>query len=749
MASSTAFETILDGLGSPAAVVTFGATTLALLGTTVYLQRLSSGAASRSRSKAPESHEAEEVQELDRTKYPGGHLAIYYGSQTGTAQMFAKQIASEAEARGFCARIVDLQDVVENEDPPDLVEDGGADVDENGRLIRATLAHPRYRDPVAEGQESGDRRPPGRSKALFLVATYGEGEPTDNAQEFAEMMKGKAGIINIYNSAIEAAATEDAGDDRDAAPASTARDATFLHDLDYVVFGLGNKQYEHYNNMGRFVDAALGRCGARRAAALGLGDDDDDLEGDFEAWKDGVMWPALAEQFVARGALARRRGDENGAALPPCPYAVEYLDAYDKKTTVVDPSSVQKSAKHYVQAVDCPVVARRELRDPSDPGSTVHMEIDISQHMDTLRYQTADNLGVLPENDAATVEAVAKALGYDLNQTFRLLPNNTTDNGDGAAGNHALPFPTPCTVRECLSRYCDLAGSPRRSDLKQLAPHAGATVDRRALTRMASKEGKAEYKEKIVAAHVGVADLVTRLCPSIACDLAQFIAVCPRLQPRYYTIASSAAVHPETVHLTQAVLETARADGKTFRGVCSGHLADLRVGETARVFVRESAFRLPRQVERPILMFGPGTGIAPMRGFLQERAHARAAGATVGPSILYFGCKKRSLDYLYRDELEAYAREGTLTELHLAFSREQPEKVYVQHLLARRAAETWRLIHKDGAAVFVCGAVRMGADVDDALQVIIAECGGMTRGEAKAYLDKMAAAGRFVQELWA
>ena len=179
------------------------------------------------------------------------------------------------------------------------------------------------------------------------------------------------------------------------------------------------------------------------------------------------------------------------------------------------------------------------------------------------------------------------------------------------------------------------------------------------------------------------------------------------------------------------------------------HLSSLSKGDMVRVFVRDSTFRLPKQPERPIIMIGPGTGIAPMRALLQERAHERKSiGDTQGPNILYFGCKNRSLDYIYRDELEAFSEEGTMTELHLAFSREQAEKVYVQHLLAQRGAETWKLIDDGKASIFVCGAVKMGADVDHTLQDILVQHGGMSREKAKAYLGKLQTAGRFVQELW-
>ena len=657
--------------------------------------------------------------------------------------MFANQIASESESRGFKARVVDLQDVVDNEDAaavdaarirPGSSGEDGDEVDGDGALIRATLSDPAHRCPET-----------GRSACLFFVATYGEGEPTDNAQQFVEMMKGKSGIDNIYK-----IAPGEASSGGQAVDHNSARDATFLSDVDYAVFGLGNRQYEHYNNMSRFVDASLGRCGADRIADLGLGDDDDDLEGDFEGWKDGVFWPAMAERYVrgaeVGGGTKEGEGGEEGGILPPCPYRVEYLKGAGDGSRVSPESAdlVQTSSRHYLQAVDCPIAARRELRDPSDPGSTLHVEVDVSGgRMGTENpYETADNLGILPRNDPRTVEAVAAALGYDLDAWFDLVPVDDTK------ARHSLPFPTPCTVRDCLERYCDLSGPPRRSDLKQLAAYARDGMDKKALLRMSSKEGKAEYKEKITGMHVGVADIVTRLCTSFSCPLEHFVMTCPRLLPRYYTISSSSRVHPTRIHVTLAVLEEEKRGGGKFTGVCSGHLASSKVGDTVRAFVRESTFRLPRETGRPILMIGPGTGIAPMRALLQERRHGRSVGEVHGRSVLYFGCRDRSTDYIYKDELEAFVEDGTLDGLHLAFSREQDRKVYVQHLLRERAEETWDLIDAGRASVYVCGAVRMGADVDRTLQDIVSSQGNMSAGEARAYLEDMSSSGRFVQELW-
>ena len=698
------------------------------------------------------------LEELDPAQYPGGHLTIYYGSQTGTAESFAQQIAREGDEHGFKVHVVDLEDVAE--------DTAGASLDGNLEdAVKAALMDPAKADAN------------GCSRAVFLMATYGEGEPTDNAAQFVAMLKEKAGISSNYNfeAELEAAAKTRAGvgsasseadygeekkgefgDDDNAAAngAATSTDAAFFNGLSYAVFALGNRQYEHFCAMGKLTDAALGVTGADRLAEVGIGDDDNDLEGDFENWKDTVMWPTLKKRFVAEGAAVEQKkkskvGGGGASELPDCPYEVEYLadvPPAEAKADVVKSDEIHASTRHYFTAVDCPVRVSRELRTEQDPGSTVHMEIDISQAGDDLRYQTADNLGVLPVNDDDVVEAVAGALGYDLDAVFRLKPAPDHEH------KHAALFPTPCTVRECLARYCDLTQAPRRSDLKLLASYATDPLDRSALLRMASKEGKAEYREKIVNAHIGVADIVARLCRSIEMPLEHFIAACPRLLPRYYTISSSSSMHPDSIHITVSVVKTERQDGSVHKGVCSHHLAGIVENGTVRVFCRDSSFRLPKDPSRPVIMIGPGTGIAPMRALLQERSHQRQkrriGSKNVGKNVLYFGCKTPHQDYIYEDELKDFEKEGTLNSLRVAFSRKTEKKVYVQHLLADDADETWKLVEKEKASVFVCGGTKMGADVSETLRSIVAEAGGMSADEAKAYLDKMSSEGRFVQELW-
>merc|ERR1712232_1131121 len=214
-------------------------------------------------------------------------------------------------------------------------------------------------------------------KAVFLMATYGEGEPTDNARPFVDKLN------DIYSS-------------RDEDPSNT----TFLVDVDFAVFGLGNTDYEHYNAMGKFIDNILPKFGAKRVVNIGLGDDNEDIEGDFQTWKDETFWPAMKKSYLctesssgkANGTDAKepQNGNPN---FPKCPFEVEFLDQNNtSEENKFDAGEINSFTKHYFTAVDCPITGRRELRSPDDGGSTLHIEIDISKANGNLNYQTADNL---------------------------------------------------------------------------------------------------------------------------------------------------------------------------------------------------------------------------------------------------------------------------------------------------------------------------------------------------------------------
>jgi len=224
-----------------------------------------------------------------------------------------------------------------------------------------------------------------------------------------------------------------------------------------------------------------------------------------------------------------------------------------------------------------------------------------------------------------------------------------------------------------------------------------------------------------------------------------FVESLRKLQPRLYSISSSPKAHPGEVHLTVAAVRYEK-DGVAHKGVASTFLADrLPTGSTTGVFIHKSAhFRLPENGSVPVIMVGPGTGIAPFRAFLEER---QTTGAK-GKNWLFFGDQRRALDYLYQCQLEEWELTGHLTKLSLAFSRDQEEKLYVQHLMLQQAAELWSWL-EDGAHFYVCGdASRMAKDVEAALLQIISEQGGKSEADSAAFLADLKKAKRYQRDVY-
>jgi cytochrome P450/NADPH-cytochrome P450 reductase len=238
-----------------------------------------------------------------------------------------------------------------------------------------------------------------------------------------------------------------------------------------------------------------------------------------------------------------------------------------------------------------------------------------------------------------------------------------------------------------------------------------------------------------------------------ACELPfeVFLGLLPPLRPRYYSISSSPRAFDRILSVTVGVVDgTHRCGNGRFRGVCSSYLQDKRRGEQVYGFIRDtrSPFRLPRSARTPIILVGPGTGIAPFRGFLQERAEQQRRGVEVGPAILFFGCRHRDVDYLYREELEAFAQEG-VAELHVAFSRDQPEKRYVQHLILEQAERVWQVI-EGGGAIYVCGdAAAMAPAVRDAFATLYRRRNDSSPAEAETWLASLQESQRYLVDVWA
>ena len=324
-----------------------------------------------------------------------------------------------------------------------------------------------------------------------------------------------------------------------------------------------------------------------------------------------------------------------------------------------------------------------------------HFEIAIEGS--GLAYQPGDALGVVPTNCPELVEQILGAIQCDGEEAVR------------------LKEPGEVSLRMALQRHLDL-GRPSKDLL--------------ALTGAAPSEG-----EDLLDVLQG------RTFPG---SPQEFVTVCRKLQPRLYSISSSPKAHPGEVHLTVGVVQYERA-GRRRKGVCSTFLAERASPGPVPVFFHESkSFRLPGNGALPIIMVGPGTGIAPFRAFLEER---RATGAA-GSNWLFFGDQKRACDFLYEEELGAYLKDGHLTRLDLAFSRDEAAKVYVQHRMRENGRALWDWLEK-GAHFYVCGdASRMAKDVEAALLELIQLHGARAEGPALEYLAALRKAGRYQRDVY-
>jgi sulfite reductase (NADPH) flavoprotein alpha-component len=361
------------------------------------------------------------------------------------------------------------------------------------------------------------------------------------------------------------------------------------------------------------------------------------------------------------------------------------------------------------------LVAARRLSPDGSPKDTRH--VVIANDVCALRYEVGDSLGVVARNCPELVQAIIERLGAR--------PDTPVLSPDGVER----------PLAEALSEYCEIRRPSDRA-IEVLSSRAHDIDESRVLQAMA---------EGYPGAGPDDADLLDLLesFPTARPPLSELISALDPLQPRLYSIASSAKAIAGEVHLTiEPVRYERRGRGRS--GVASTYLCDrLAGGAEVEMFVRPSeAFRLAP--DRPIIMIGPGTGVAPFRAFLQER---RAIGAR-GRNWLFFGNPHRDTDFLYGNELLDYRRDGLLTRLDTAFSRDQDEKIYVQHRMLENAAELWAWL-EDGAHLYVCGdAERMARDVDRGLAYIVAKQGRMEAAAAKSYLARLASEGRYQRDVY-
>ncbi len=529
---------------------------------------------------------------------------------------------------------------------------------------------------------------------LIFCASY-NGAPPDNASRFVEWLEGD-------------------------------RPADALVKTRYAVFGCGNRDWTAtYQSVPRRIDERLAAVGAKRVYARGEGDARGDLDGDFERWF-AALRPAAAREFGIAADFARQAGAEPLYRVETV--ATAHADAYGVS----------------IGAVPVKIIVNEELQNRTGPNgstrSTRHIEVQLPER---TTYRVGDHLSVVPHNDPGLVEAVARRFGFNASDAIRL----QTSLGRRAQ----LPVDEAITVGRLLGDRVELQQVATRKQIQIMAEHTRCPVTKPKLLALAGDdpESSERYRTEVFTRRKSLCDLLDEHC---ACELpfGVFLEMQPPLAPRYYSISSSPSRDATRCSVTVGVVAGPAHSGVgEFKGVCSNYLAARRAGDLIYASVRQTkaGFRLPEDPATPIVMIGPGTGLAPFRGFLQERAAQRANGTALGPAILFFGCRYPDQDFIYAEELKAFAAAG-LADLHVAFSRAGETKTYVQDLILAQAEAVFALVDR-GAVIYVCGdGSKMEPGVKRAL-IDIRRRRSDGDEAAEHWMDEMGRQNRYVLDVWA
>jgi NADPH-ferrihemoprotein reductase len=552
------------------------------------------------------------IEKMDET---GKNCVVFYGSQTGTAEDYAARLAKEGSSRfGLKTMTADLEDY---------------DYDNLDQF-------------------------PEDKVAIFVMATYGEGEPTDNAVEFYEFIGGEEVSFSEKGGAEEKP----------------------LENLRYVAFGLGNNTYEHYNSMVRNLVKYLDRLGAKRVGEPGEGDDGaGTMEEDFLAWKE-PMWAALTDSMNL---------EEREAVYEPVFEVTEKpeLDVDDDTVYLGEPNKnhLEGTSKGPYNAHNpyiAPIAESKELFNDKT-RNCLHMEVDISGS--NLSYTTGDHIAVWPTNPGKEVDRFLKVLNLDDKR-------HTVIAVKGLDATAKVPFPSPTTYDAAVRFHMEICAPLSRQFIGSLAQFSPNEQIKAEMQKIGSD--KDYFASQVASKRYNIAQFLEAHSEGNSWDnipFSIFIEGLHKIQPRYYSISSSSLVQPKKISIT-AVVESVEVPGAphVVKGVTTNYLLALKQKQHGEpnpdphgldyaisgprnkydgchipVHVRHSNFKLPSDPSKPIIMVGPGTGVAPFRGFIQERAQMARNGEIVGKTILFFGCRKQDEDFIYEKEWEVSSRSPTLT----------------------------------------------------------------------------------------
>ncbi|QLG70507.1 hypothetical protein HG535_0A04470 [Zygotorulaspora mrakii] len=628
----------------------------------------------------------------------GKNYLVLFGSQTGTAEdyakKFAKELAAKFELNVMCADIEKYDYHNLNELPSNVV-------------------------------------------VSFFISTYGEGDFPDGAVQFEEFLQ------NAESSDLE--------------------------NLKYTIFGLGNSTYEFYNGAAKKAVKYLDQAGSKIIGKFGQGDDGaGTTDEDFLSWKSDVL-EVLKDQLHL---------DEHEQRYIPS-FKFEKLGSIEEKVSLGEPSlqylpcnklsfndeNIQLGPYDLHQPFVAPVVKSFELCKGKE-RSCIHTEIDISGS--NMKYSTGDHAGVWPSNADEKVKDFLDIFNLDPETIFDLSPLDSTIK---------VPFPTPTTIGAAARHYMEITGPVSRQTFglfEQFAPNEDIKAK---IAELAND--KSAFAKEIHGKYYNLADALKELSGENKWDKVSFvflIETIPRLQPRYYSISSSSLCEKQTIHVTSIVEDFPNPEGgKPVVGVTTNLLRNIEYAFNGKdnkdlpvhydlngprslfknfkipIHVRRSTFKLPSNPSTPVLMFGPGTGVAPFRGFIRERVKfiENQENVKLGKHLLFYGSRNKD-DFLYQNEWPEYAKklDGSF-EMIVCHSRLPNEKkVYIQDKLIEREADVLGMIN-NGAFIYVCGDAKgMAQGVSAALVDILSRGKSIEKAEASEMIKMLKTSGRYQEDVW-
>ncbi|GIY63295.1 nitric oxide synthase, salivary gland [Caerostris darwini] len=577
---------------------------------------------------------------------------------------------------------------------------------------------------------------------LVVTSTFGNGDPPENGEAFARSLQAikvtgetTPDVEYISNTCMPFVRMNSMPLDFQEDEGTNCTPTTELDDdigplsnVRFAVFALGSSAYPNFCSFGRYVDTMLGELGGERMVKVGTGDELCGQEHSFSQWAQEAFQVACDVFYVGDDINLSDLKATLHSDTTWCPEKVRLVDAQEPADIC---SGISKGTTRKI--VSCTLKERTVLQSEEDSRQTLMIVMEISDN-DSIKYYPGDHVGIYPANRKEIVDGILARISAtcpEPDKPFQLQLRKTVQSIEGPSyrwyAHERIP---PLTMRIALTRYLDITTPPGQQFLRTLATMAEDEGDQRKIKLLATDSVRYE-------------DWKSHLYPNLLEVLEYFPSVNPTpgfllthlttLQPRFYSISSAPAFHPGHIHLTVAVVIYKTQNNAQHYGVCSNYLESLPIGSEIACFVRSAPnFRLPDNHHVPVIMVGPGTGIAPFRSFWQKRMLDMQSTVTDGDTkkpygsmTLLIGCRHKKVE-LYREETQHMKQQGVLTQVYSAYSRipDKPKR-YVQHILREISDKVYKEVVQERGHFYVCGDVSMAEDVNQTLRAIIQEHGHM------------------------